>query len=73
MCPLLCVQCECLALDHTNFVFFIIDLTANQDAYDFFWKKINIKKLSEILRRGPSGPKKPQSDIEKYPIGRNTL
>ena len=63
MYPLSCVhcyvfQCECLALDHINFVVFSsIDLIGSQDEY-FFNYAIFSNKYAEFSDEGSAGPKK---------------
>ena len=73
MCPSLCVQCDCLAIDRTNFVIFhLLTLVGSQETYDllnFLDIENNYAKLSDEA----AGPKKPQIDIGKHPIDRNTM
>ena len=72
MCPLICVQCDCLAVDRTNFVVFH-PLTSFEVKTRRFKKKIDIQNNYAKLSDESSAGQKNQLDIEKYPIGRNTL
>ena len=71
MCPELCVQCESLALDPTNFV--SIDFIGSQDTYVFFCFLNFLKIITRNYRTRVRGPKKTPLDIERYPIHRDSL
>ena len=74
MCPLLCVQSECFAVDHTNVLWFFHSLTSLEvKDVRFFLKNLYFKhNYAKLSDEGSAGTKN-QLDIEKYPIHCNTL
>ena len=70
MCTFLCVRPMWLSCywSHQFCGFSSIDLIRSQYTYVFL-----LTELRENFRRGYLGSEKPQLEIERYPIGRNTL
>ena len=76
--PCCCCVCdECLVVQRVIFHAFqpltTVDVKTRPifDIQNNYWKLKN--NSPKLFAEGPAGSIKPQIDIEKYPIGRNTL